>query len=176
MGVIVLEEAKLLTGGVSGMALILSYATPFDFGVYFFILNLPFYALAVLRMGWEFTLKTVIAVSMVSFFPSLTDGLIEFESIHPLMGAIFGGALVGMGMIALFRHRAGIGGVSILSQFLQDKKIMSAGIFQMIVDLLILFSGFFVLPVENLLYSILGALVLNLIVAINHRPGRYIGT
>ena len=81
-----------------------------------------------------------------------------------------------MGMIALFRHRAGIGGVSILSQFLQDKKIMNAGIFQLVTDLFILLAGAFVVPLENLFYSVLGAIVLNLIIAINHRPGRYFGS
>ncbi|MFC6199717.1 YitT family protein [Ponticaulis profundi] len=176
MGVIVFSEAKVLTGGVSGASLVLSYATPFTFGQYFFVLNAPFYILAVMRMGWQFTLKTVVAVTLVSIFPTFAKDWISLEFVHPAFSAIFGGALLGMGMIALFRHRAGIGGVSILSQFLQDKKIMNAGIFQLVTDLFILLAGAFVVPLENLFYSVLGAIVLNLIIAINHRPGRYFGS
>ena len=43
-----------------------------SFGPVFFLLNLPFYALAIWRMGWKFTLRTVCAVGLVSLFAELT--------------------------------------------------------------------------------------------------------
>ena len=78
-------------------------------------------------------------------------------------------------MIILFRHGSGIGGVSILAHFLQEKGIMRAGWFLLMIDLTILLIGAFILPVANLLASVVGALVMNVVVAINHRPGRYFG-
>ncbi|MEE2878173.1 MAG: YitT family protein [Pseudomonadota bacterium] len=83
--------------------------------------------------------------------------------------------MMGVGLVMLLRHRAGIGGVTILSQFLQDKGIIRAGIFQLIVDLAILVVALFMLPLSLVGLSILGAFVLNLTVAINHKPGRYRG-
>ena len=50
-----------------------------------------------------------------------------------------------------------------------------AGYFQLGVDAAILVAAFFILPFDRVLYSILGAVVLNMIVALNHRPGRYVG-
>ncbi len=175
MGVVFFVEARLLTGGVSGFALVLSYVTPFDFGTYFFFLNMPFYALAILRIGWRFTVKTVAAVAIVSVFPDLIPHVFAIQDLNPFFGAVFAGALVAMGMIILFRHGSGIGGVSILAHFLQEKGIMRAGWFLLMIDLTILLIGAFILPVTNLLASVVGALVMNVVVAINHRPGRYFG-
>lgn len=175
VAIVIYKESMLLTGGISGLSLVLSYITDIKFGTYFFFLNAPFYLLAILRMGWRFTLKTIVAVALVSVFPSYVPQVFIIEKIHPAFSAIFGGCLVAMGMIALFRHGSGIGGVSILAHFLQERKIIRAGIFLLIADLLILVGAAFVLPIESLLYSVLGAVVLNLFVAVNHKPGRYFG-
>lgn len=175
VAVVFYSEAHLLTGGVSGLSLVLSYVTPIDFGTYFFFLNGPFYLLAILRMGWRFTIKTVCAVAIVSVFPSFVPDWFTIGSVHPAFAAVFAGSLVAMGMLALFRHGSGIGGVSILGQFLQEKGLMRAGYFLLCVDCVILLGAAFVLPLENLIYSVLGAVVLNVFIAINHRPGRYFG-
>ncbi|MDQ5892053.1 MAG: hypothetical protein QG613_924, partial [Pseudomonadota bacterium] len=60
-GVILLRQAGALTGGTAGIAFLTHYLTNVSFGVAFFLLNLPFYYLAVRRMGWEFTVKTFCA-------------------------------------------------------------------------------------------------------------------
>ncbi len=52
---------------------------------------------------------------------------------------------------------------------------MRAGYFQLAVDLAILAAAFFVLAPDRLLLSVLSATVLNMILAVNHRPGRYLG-
>lgn len=175
VAVVFYTESKLLTGGISGLSLVLSYVTDFEFGMYFFFLNAPFYVLAVLNMGWRFTIKTVVAVGLVSVYPQILPDLFDIGSVHPAFSAVFAGALVGMGMIALFRHGSGIGGISILAHLLQEKGIMRAGWFLLIVDVIILVGAAFVLPLSNLLYSVLGAVVLNVFIAVNHRPGRYFG-
>jgi len=61
-GVIMLKQAGALTGSSAGIAFLISYLSPLSFGSAFFLINLPFYWLAVRRMGWEFTLKTFCAV------------------------------------------------------------------------------------------------------------------
>lgn len=175
MGAIFFSSGQVLTGGVSGASLILSYLTPYQFGVFFFVLNLPFYILAIMRMGWRFTLKTAAAVAMISGFSIVLRPFIGLEEVHPLLAAVFASGLVGIGIIILFRHGAGVGGASILAHFLQERGIMRAGIFLLIFDLTVLSAGIFVLPWQNLVFSVIGALVMNIEIAMNHRPGRYFG-
>lgn len=175
LAVVFFKQAELITGGISGLSLVLSYATPISFGVYFLVLNLPFYILAILRMGWWFTLKTIIAVAIVSVFPGLVPHAFTIGSVHPAFAGFTAGALAATGLIILLRHGAGIGGFSILAQFLQAKGVIRAGWFLLIVDLLILVGAAFILPLMNLVWSVLGAVVMNVVIGVNHRPGRYFG-
>ncbi|WP_338723197.1 YitT family protein [Devosia sp. XK-2] len=175
LGIAFYAQVQLTTGSSAGVALLLQYITGIPFGWLFFGINLPFYALAWFRMGLPFTLKTIASVAMVSYFSSQIPGWIGIERIDPLFAALVGGGLMGLGILSLFRHKASVGGINILALFLQDNFGIRAGYFQLGVDAVILVIAFFVLPFDRVLYSILGALVLNMIIALNHRPGRYVG-
>jgi uncharacterized membrane-anchored protein YitT (DUF2179 family) len=175
LGVTLFSKATLITGSTAGIALLLQYATGVQFGILFFVINLPFYLLAALRMGWPFTIKTFIAVGLVSAFTALFPQWIEISAINPYFAAPMGGVLIGLGILSLFRHRASVGGVSILSLFLQDKFNIRAGYLQLGIDAVILLAAFFVVPPDRAILSLVGALVLNLIIGMNHKPGRYVG-
>lgn len=175
LGITFYSEAELLTGSTAGLAFLIKYMTEWGFGPVFFVLNLPFYALAFLRMGWKFTLKTFAAVGLVSLFAELTPLWIDLDRIEPVYAALLGGMCMGLGMLMLFRHRASLGGVNILALYLQDRYNIRAGKFQMGVDLCIVLGALFVLPLDKVLLSITGAATLNLILTLNHKPGRYQG-
>ena len=179
LGVTFYTHAVLLTGSTAGLALLLSYITSsitgWGFGVYFFAINLPFYYLAVKRMGWSFTLRTFAAIGLVSLFSELTQGWVQFDSVPSIYAALMGGALMGIGMLMLFRHRTSLGGINILALYLQDKHGLRAGYVQLAIDGVILLIALTQLPLDRVGYSVLGALTLNLIIALNHKPGRYIG-
>jgi len=112
LGITLYSKAMLATGGVTGLALLLQYATKFSFGTIFFVINLPFYYLAIRRMGWPFTIRTFIAVALVSVFARLTPLWIDVSALQPVYASVMGGALMGLGMLILFRHRAGLGGMT----------------------------------------------------------------
>lgn len=175
LGIVFYAEGTLSTGSTAGLALLLQYVTGIPFGWLFFGINLPFYVLAVLRMGWPFAIKTFVCVGLVSYFTAHMSDWIDIASIHPLYAALVGGGMIGLGILSLFRHKASVGGINILALYLQDNFGIRAGFFQLGVDAIILVAAFFVLPFDRVIYSILGALVLNMIVATNHRPGRYVG-
>ena len=175
LGVIIYSKAMLLTGSTSGLALLLQYATGAEFWLVFSLVNLPFYVLAVKRLGWMFALRTFIAVSLVSLFSRLTAGWVEIARLDPIYAAVVGGGLMGTGLLILFRHRTGLGGINIVAIYLQEKCGVRAGYFQLAVDLAILAAAYFVLPPANLVLSVVGAAVVNMTLAINHRPGRYAG-
>ncbi|MBF7729496.1 YitT family protein [Pseudomonas sp. N040] len=167
------KSAGLLTGGTAGLGFLLAYATPVSFGAGYFLINLPFYILAFQRMGWPFTLRTLCAVSLVSLLVELSGHWLQFSLLQPAYAAVLGGILMGVGMLMLFRHRASLGGVNLLVLYLQDRFGWSAGRVQMLIDCLILLAASAVVGLQALLLSVLGAVVLNLVLAFNHKAGRY---
>jgi uncharacterized membrane-anchored protein YitT (DUF2179 family) len=175
LGTLIYTKTMLTVGSSAGLALLLSYVSGWGFGVIFFIVNLPFYILAVKRMGWAFTLRTFTAVAMVSVLSKLNSQWLDFSHLDPFYATVMGGGLIGTGLLMLFRHRTGLGGINILAMYLQEKTGLRAGYFQLGVDLAILAAAFFVLPADRLALSVLGAAIANLILAINHKPGRYMG-
>jgi uncharacterized membrane-anchored protein YitT (DUF2179 family) len=174
LGTVLFGKAMLLTGGTVGMGLLLQFATGLGFGFTFFAINLPFYVLAWLRMGRQFTARTAVAVTLVSLFNWVSADLVHLDFINPLYATVMGGLLAGIGLLVLFRHRTGLGGTNILALYLHEKLGWKTGHVQLAIDLMILATAFFVLPVANLALSVVGAVIVNLVLMVNHRSDRYV--
>ncbi|HET8865143.1 MAG TPA: YitT family protein [Gracilimonas sp.] len=174
-GIAIFSHMNFLIGGTAGVSFLVQYSTDLSFGPVFFVINLPFYVLAVKKLGWEFTIKTFLAVFGVSFLTEVIPIIFEFGEINPWFAAILGGFLIGSGLLMLFRHKASLGGLNILSIYVQEYFQISAGKFQMVADTLIILAAFLVVDWKALAFSVLAAFALNIILAINHKPGRYHG-
>jgi uncharacterized membrane-anchored protein YitT (DUF2179 family) len=174
LGVVMYKTTGLLTGGVTGLAFLAHYASGLNFGLLLVGINLPFYAFSLKRMGLKFTLKSLTAVSLVALFTELSPGVIRFEWLHPVFAALIGGLLIGVGMIILFRHKASLGGLNIVVLYLQEKYGWRAGKLQMVFDCAIVLGSAFFVPLSLIAVSVLGAIVLNLSLVTNHKPGRYL--
>jgi uncharacterized membrane-anchored protein YitT (DUF2179 family) len=168
-------SAGLLAGGTAGLAFLIHYATGWRFGVVFFVVNLPFYVLAWRAMGAAFTFKTFCAVAALSLAAELMPFVLRFESLQPLYAGVMGGFLIGAGLLMLFRHKASLGGINILALYLQQHRGWRAGKVQMAIDCVIVLAAFALVEPWRIAVSVLGAVALNLVVAVNHRPGRYLG-
>jgi uncharacterized membrane-anchored protein YitT (DUF2179 family) len=175
VGVLFLKTAGLLTGGTTGLAILLHYSTGINFGLTLFCVNLPFYILAVKRMGWRFTLKTLFAVFLVSSMTELIPLWLHVDAIDPVFAAVGGGLLVGIGLLIVFRHKASLGGFNVLALYIQDKYGIAVGKTQMALDVSIVVAGLWLIPAWLLLVSVIGAVVLNFVLTVNHKPGRYTG-
>jgi uncharacterized membrane-anchored protein YitT (DUF2179 family) len=173
VGVAFFTSAGLLTGGTAGLAFLLHYATGIGFGKIFFVLNLPFYWLALRKLGRAFTVKTFIAVLLLSLLTELQTQFLEFAQLQPLYAAVAGGLITGTGFLVLFRHRCSLGGVGIAALYLQDRYGWRAGKIQMAVDCCIVLLALWTVEPLRVAWSIAGAVALNLVLAMNHRPGRY---
>lgn len=174
LGVTFLTHLGLITGQTAGLAVLASYVTGWSFGAVFFIVNLPFWVLALARMGLRFTVKSVIAVALVSVFADTLPKVFLINSLPPSVGAALAGAVTGLGLIVLFRHGASLGGVGVLALFLQDATGFRAGWTQLIFDACLFTIAFFVLAPSLVIWSLLGAVIVNLIIAVNHRKDRYV--
>ncbi len=175
LGVALFKQAGMLTGGTVGIAFLLHYASGLPFGALFFCINLPFYWLAYRRMGLPFTLRTIAAVSLMAVLAEVLPRWLKFAELNIWFAAITGGLLIGAGMLILFRHRASLGGLNVLVLYLQEKRGWRAGYVQAGLDGLILLSALAFVAPERVGLSLVGMVAINAALAINHRPGRYVG-
>jgi uncharacterized membrane-anchored protein YitT (DUF2179 family) len=173
LALILFSQAGLMTGGTAGIAFLLHYATGISLGKLFFVINLPFYWFAWTRMGREFTLKTFIAISLLSAMTEWSPRLFAIDRLHPAYAAVLGGLLLGSGCLFLARHHASLGGVTIVSLYLQKARGWRAGKVQMAIDCSIVLLALFIVEPQRIAWSVLAAVVMNLILAVNHKPGRY---
>jgi len=176
LGLSMFNHGALVPGSTAGIATLLHQATGLSFGLVFFVINLPFCALAWWQLGRAFTIKSFAAVASLSLLSQITSGALQFAVLQPLYGAVAGGVVLGMGFLVLFRHRASLGGVGVLAAWLQHSRGWRAGHVQMAVDLLVLAGALVSTDAVRVAWSVLGALVMNGVLAINHRPGRYMAT
>lgn len=169
------RQAGLLTGGTAGITFLAHYASGVPFGLLYFLINIPFYLFGFLALGRAFTIKTFFAVALLSIYSELLPHWIVIESINPIFASILGGLLAGAGLLMLIRHQASVGGLGVLAIYLQKKRGWRAGTVQMLADGFIVCAALYVVDLEKVALSILGAFMLNLVLTINHRPGRYFG-
>lgn len=173
-GITLLTHLGLVTGQTAGLAVLIAYATGWGFGPVFFAVNLPFYLLGYLRMGLRFTVKTFAAVALLSGLSVWMPGQLSFATLNPWLGAVLFGFLSGSALLALFRHGASLGGIGILALMVQDRLGWRAGWVQMAFDAGLFALAFLVVPPKTVAISSAGALVVNLVIAVNHRRDRYI--
>ncbi len=111
----------IVTGGVTGIAMIINYFSGFPVGMMTLIINAPLFLFSWKRFGLSFIIAslagTVLSSVMVDLF-----ALVPLEVTHePLLGAIYGGIIKGFGLGLVYHTGATTGGVDIVAKFLRRK-------------------------------------------------------
>lgn len=176
LGIHLLRAAGLVTGGTAGTALILSYVWGWNFSLTFYLMNLPFFAFAYWARGLGFFVKNIAAVTLVSVMTELLKPLLTIDQIHPAAAAVLFGISAGVGLLGLFRHSCSLGGTSIVALVLQDRFGIKAGYSQLAHDLVLFAVAAWLFPFSIIAWSLLGAVILNLVIAMNHRRDWYVVT
>ncbi len=174
MGVVILTHLGLITGQTAGLAVVISYLTGASFGLIFLLVNIPFYLFAIKAMGWEFTLKSMGCVAALSLGTELVPLGFAIERLDPVLGAIMFGVVTGIGLLAIFRHKGSLGGLGVLAIWIQDTVGIRAGYIQLGFDAVLFTVAAFLFPLSVVMYSLLGAVVLNGLIAFNHRRDWYV--
>lgn len=174
MTLLLFAQAGLMTGSTAGIAFLIHYWSGLPLGTVFFAINVPFYWFAWKHMGPEFTIKTFVAVGFLSLLTDLGPSVIHVDYLNPLFAAILGGLLLGTGCLFLARHRASLGGATIISLYLQERYGIAAGKVQLMIDCTVVALALFMVPLDRVLYSILAAVVMGVFLWISHKPGRYV--
>ena len=174
MGLVILTHLGLITGQTAGLAVVISYLTGQSFGLVFFLVNIPFYLFAIKAMGWEFTLKSMGCVAALSLGTELVPLGFAIERLNPVLGATMFGVVTGIGLLAIFRHKGSLGGLGVVAIWIQDRFGIRAGYIQLGFDAALFGVAAFLFPFSVVAYSLLGAVVLNGLIAFNHRRDWYV--
>jgi uncharacterized membrane-anchored protein YitT (DUF2179 family) len=175
LGLFALQAGGVTTGGTAGLALLLARTTGWPFAVLFLLVSLPFGVLAIRGKGWGFTARSAAALVLVSTFSAVQPHALGVVVIDPLYAALVGNLLAGVGILVVFRHRCSLGGFNVVALLCQERMGWRAGYVQMALDLAVVLTFAVVSDLRVALVSAAGAVLLNLVIAMNHRPGRYAG-
>ena len=110
---------KLSTGGFSGIATIFYYFLDINMGTTIIFLNIPIFILAYFKLGKYFTCKSIISTIIFSYFIDL------FEKIDLLiddrfLASIYGGILMGIGLVCIFKAKSSTGGTDLIASLAQS--------------------------------------------------------
>ena len=178
LGVSLLTSVGAVTGGTAGLAIVLGYAVGLPFALTYTAVNLPFFALAWRTKGPRFTTRSLVCVVLVSVMSLVHDRLGVPSlggALEPAYAVLTGNLLVGIGLLIVFRHGSSLGGFNVVALLAQERLGWRAGYVQMVLDVLVVLAGLAVAGPGIVVLSAAGAALLNLVLALNHRPGRYLG-
>ncbi|GLC87131.1 YitT family protein [Lysinibacillus piscis] len=132
---------EILSGGLSGIAILLGIVTPLNTGVLNLLLNLPLLILGVMKLGKRFIGYTILSVAVLSI--SLYIIPVYQATQDPILASLFGGVLVGLGVGFIFRASGSSGGFDIVAMLLSRKRDFPLGVLISLMNgVVVAISGF----------------------------------
>ena len=128
----------IITGGVTGIAMIINYLTKLPVGVLTIIINIPLFAVSWKKFGLSFMARSLVGMLLSS---AMVDVLAMFPvniTQQPLLAAIFGGLIKGLGLGLIASANGTTGGVDIVAKFLRVKyQHINFGTLVMLLDIVV---------------------------------------
>ncbi|SIT80277.1 YitT family protein [Edaphobacillus lindanitolerans] len=153
-----LLPTKIAAGGVSGISTILYEMKGWNPAYVQWSISLPLFVLAVLLVGKEFSLKSLVGTFFVPFTIWVTGG-INVHVENPLLGSIYGGMLIGIGLGIVYRGNGSTGGTAMIAQILKKFTGISSGFAQLLVDGCVVLASALVFDFELALYALMSIYV-----------------
>ncbi|MED0736816.1 YitT family protein [Aneurinibacillus thermoaerophilus] len=145
---------EIAAGGISGLSTIFYGLFGWKPSYVQWAFNIPLFFLGTLLLGKEFSLKTLVGTTFLPFVVYLTEG-IKPATTDPLLGALFGGLGVGLGLGIVFRGKGSTGGTALVGHIIHKFTNLSLGICMVIIDGLIVVTSAFVFSFEQALYALI---------------------
>lgn len=153
---------QIAPGGVSAVAVVLNYLIPaVQIGAWSILLNIPILLCGLKFLGKPFTLRTLMALLIMSVLTDLFYYVTPPYHGDPLLAALFSGVLMGAGMALVFMRDSTTGGVDIISRLIQRRMPhMPMGRLLLMLDVVIIGGSALVFgKFETVLYSIISVFV-----------------
>lgn len=148
-------QEHFLSGGLSGLALILYYIFKLPVGTTSFVLNIPLFYIAYKQLGKTFFINTVIGTAIFSLILNETAFLSAHSYVtNPLLACVGGGILTGMGSAFIYRNEGSTGGFDIISFLINKYYGISISTCNLVFGLLLMIFGLYYFGIEPVLYSL----------------------
>lgn len=143
----------LITGGVSGLGLLLYYVTDLlSPGVWYFLLNVPIMLLGWFLVSRRFVLYTLFGMLCLSLFMELVPWSVQLE--NKFLAIMAGGVIMGAGAGIALRSLGSAGGTDIIAIILNQRYNIRVGQVSFTFNLLLFGAGLFFLNPNDVLYSL----------------------
>ena len=146
----------IVSGGLSGIAILLNYLFNFDEALVIFILSVILFIIGFLFLNKEEMFKSFLGSLLFPLFIYLTNLLlvkINLQIDNRLLASIIGGVMFGFGLGIIYKEGYTTGGVDILTKIFNKYFHISFGILTFLIDLIITFLGCIVFGLEIFIYS-----------------------
>lgn len=144
----------IIDGGIVGISIMASHFTRIPLGVFTFVLNIPFFIIGYKQIGKTFTLSTLFSVTCLSLGVSFLHP-IQGVTQDPLLAAVFGGIILGIGVGLIIRNGGSLDGTEIVAIILDKRVSFSIGEIVMFFNLFILGSAGFIFGWDRAMYSLI---------------------
>ena len=115
------HPAALVSGGVTGIAMIINYMTGAPVGIMLLILNIPLFVVALRRYGWRFLAGSLLGTLCSSVAIDLLSIVNVNITTEPLLAAVYGGILDGLGLGIVYSAGATTGGTDVVAKLIREK-------------------------------------------------------
>lgn len=151
----------IIMGGATGIGLTIGHFIALDLSAIIFVVNIVLFVLGTIVLGKKFALTTLISTFVYPVFLSVMrsiPGITELTD-NIMLAALYGGALLGLGIGLVVRVGASTGGTDILALVLHKWFHISLAVFVYIVDFTVLLCQALFSNSEQILYGILVLIV-----------------
>lgn len=149
---------QIASGGVSGISTLLQSVFGWKPGIVQYAFNIPLFIAGIIFLGSQFGLKSFVGTLTLPAVVLATSN-VEPWTMDPLLGAIFGGISVGLGLGIVFRGGASTGGTDLAAQIITKYTGFSLGTSVLMIDGLIVFSAALVFDIEKALFALISLFV-----------------
>lgn len=153
---------EILSGGVTGIAMIFSLLLPGNAGIWLFVLNIPILILGWIKLGKTFILNSIYSVAVTSISMLYIPVMKVTEDV--LLSAVFGGVLVGIGVGFIIRSYGSTGGFDVVGLLLTMKRDIPLGFMVFVLNSLVVFVSGFIFTWELAMYTMASIYITGLVV------------
>jgi uncharacterized membrane-anchored protein YitT (DUF2179 family) len=147
---------KLLSGGISGIALILNYLFNINTGLMIFIFNIPIFILGYKFVDKEFIFLSLIGMASFSVWIEVFSFLRETVLVPDIMLAcIYAGVMNGIGLGIVLKNRASQGGIDIIAVIFKKYFSMSIGSTSLMINIFIVVVASFITNLNLAMYTLI---------------------
>ena len=152
--------AHLLTGGISGIALICYYLTGLPVGAQNLVYNLPIIYLAYKVFGKLYAWDTIVGTVVLSIILDATHFMVDWNVTNDgMLSAIFGGVMAGIGFGIIFRANANTGGLDVVVAVVKKYYSLDMGTVIFIMNFVIVMASAWMFSVDEALFTLVSIYV-----------------